>query len=138
VKTIIVVLLLAFGVGLRAQTAKVIELTPAEAKEAKALYAEQKAVADKIEKLRASIEKAHLIVVTATTYWDQPTNTLKLQGWYGGFEFSEDFKFIVPVATPASSFNNLCFSTDGMGSTNCGVGTYLTVPTTVTYTHDGR
>lgn len=78
----------AFG-----QTAQVIQLTPDEAKQAAALYAEKNAVEAKIEALRKSISAAHIHPQSRENdvfiFYD-PT-------WVLGFVYSTDFKFIVPA-----------------------------------------
>jgi hypothetical protein len=73
--------------------AQVIQLTPEEAAQAKALYAEKAAVEAKIGALTAKISEKYLWE-TCSVYpgcW-----TLKLD-WYWGFEYSTDFRFIVPA-----------------------------------------
>jgi len=67
---------LALPMLLPAQTAKVYQLSDSDAKEAKALYAEKSAVEAKIEALNKKVGSQ--------------------VNWVWGFEFSEDFRFVVP------------------------------------------
>jgi hypothetical protein len=80
---------LALPLLLPAQTAKVIQLPDNLAKQAKALYQEKADVEKKIADLQQQITDAYL---------KQSSN------WSFGFEFSEDFRFIVPKSyTPLPS-----------------------------------
>jgi hypothetical protein len=95
----------------RCQDAKVIALKPEDSAEAKALYAQQKEVEARIADLRYRITKVYL---TAAKDEEGHTNTYSnprgggwvwvRSGWGSGdFAFSEDFKFIVPVASQPQS-----------------------------------
>ena len=92
------------------QTAKVVALTPEDAAKAKALYAEQARVEENIAQLRDRISMVYL----------DP-------GWFTGFEFSEDFKYIVPASQPLPSVTNgytwpICYGTGVTGSITNGGG----------------
>ena len=84
---------LLLAAALHAQTAQVIQLTSEEAAQAKALYAEKAAIDVKIGQLHDHIMTNHL--TRDQKYWDvQP---FWLVPWTNDFEFSTDFKFIVPA-----------------------------------------
>jgi hypothetical protein len=95
-----------------AQTAKVIQLSESDAAEAKSLYAQQKEIEAKIADLRYRITKNYL---TASKEEEGHTNTYSdprgggwvwvKEGWGGGnYDFSEDFKFIVPHTSIPQSY----------------------------------
>lgn len=148
---------LALPLLVSAQTAKVVILSPEDAAQAKALYEEKAAVEKKIADLQAQISHKYisreLIFPTAAcitleradgTFPDctppKPTAQQEkashewhiLEGWNLGFEFSEDFKSIVPKQTPTTpplsiacpwSYSSLCTSTGILGATGyCMVG----------------
>ncbi|KAA6459640.1 hypothetical protein DYQ86_16100 [Acidobacteria bacterium AB60] len=69
-----------------AQNAKVIELAPAEGSRAKALYEQRAHIEREIEDLTDDITAKYL----------RPEGRLR-DGWPSSFEFSEDFRFIVPA-----------------------------------------
>jgi hypothetical protein len=69
-----------------AQTAKVIELSPEDAKAAKAAYEQR----DAANKTIADLEKK----VKTKLLQDKDGKTK--DGWLAGFQYSEDFRFIVP------------------------------------------
>jgi hypothetical protein len=103
-----------------AQSRKVIVLDPADANQAKAAYAELADAKGKIAKLESTVKDKYL------------TETVKSckkrkDGW-GDFEYSEDFKYIVPAGVPTwgfitvpSSPNYCCM---GCASPCSGIGTY--------------
>lgn len=90
------------------QTAKVIALSPEDAKQAESLYQQKKDIEDKIAKLEDLVKNKYLIegvplymgcvfIEIANPYPNQTNlHYCRLAGWEGGFQFSEDFKFIVP------------------------------------------
>lgn len=105
--------LLSFG-----QSAKVIALSPADAAQAKSLYAQQADIEKRIADLQASITHKYLL---ASKEEEGHTNTIGYgtkdfmwvkNGWgTGAFQFSEDFKFIVP--SPVSNsipYTHVCCS----------------------------
>ncbi len=114
-----------------AQTAKVVQLSPADAAEAKSLYEQKAAIEKKIADLQERIshqyvsdEKVYPTSIcisgvsvlhpdgTTTSFPSVPCTTLKptpeqekashyftiKSGWENGFEFSDEFKFVVPKA----------------------------------------
>jgi hypothetical protein len=87
--------LLLLGTPLFAQDAKVVELIPSDAREAKAAYDEMKAAEKKWQDLNAKLQRTY-------------------KGFDGGIEFSSDFKFIVPkygnsgMVTLTPSWNSCC------------------------------
>jgi hypothetical protein len=85
-----------------AQSAKVIQLTPAEAAEAKRLYEQQIEIAEQIRKFNDTIRTRHLAATETTGSASAIMINGKfmplIDGWDGGrFQYSEDFRFIVPV-----------------------------------------
>lgn len=119
-----ILLLLALSLPSAAQTAKVIQLTPDDAIQAKTLYDAQIALDKQKADFHTAIVKKYLVVKRGDKDWgdqgvvfslDSAGITVKTSyraGWgYGNFEYSEDFKFIVPVPVPtpySSSYWNAC------------------------------
>ena len=113
-----------------AQTAQVIALTPDEAKEVRALYTEQDEVANKLKALQSQIKLNHVAVdpkdpdagnvgasinefVECDNLLDHaPCAKGKIyayrKGWENGFEFSTDFKYIVPLPAPQYTVTKAC------------------------------
>ena len=98
-----ILITLAFAGTMYAQTAKVIQLTPAETAEAKHLQAVQVDISKRMQALRGAIEARY---ISRSNESDGQCHTISVgtycprqmfEGWSGGFEYSEDFKFIVPV-----------------------------------------
>lgn len=87
------VVLAAACAGAVAQTATVVELKAEDAALAKRLYAEkagiEKQIADLEVKIRGTYLKPACDKNSITFCAGSPT-------WYNGFEYSTDFKFIVP------------------------------------------
>ena len=73
---------LAGGAAAQAQTAKVIALTPEEARQAKSLTEQKAEIERKMKALEVSVRKTHHLADRG--------------GWGMGFIYSEDFLFIVP------------------------------------------
>ncbi len=140
-KSLVVVLLLAgFSLSALGQTAKVIQLSPEDAAQAKSLYAQQAAIQKKIDALNDKITTQYTseavpegnCIATAYGSWvfsgpcsgmGAPTSSVK-PGWENGFEFSEDFKFIVPKPIPPQTLSNCSLSS---GCITYG-GMYTTTP----------
>lgn len=92
---IIPILLILLTGSLYAQTAKVIQLTPEDANEAKLLYKQKAEVEQKIEDLENKIHGFYLIIHSRDISHGQ--YAVPKPGWgTGTFEYSEDYKFIVP------------------------------------------
>jgi hypothetical protein len=109
INTSIIILIMTAAAWCHGQTAKVIQLSPEDAKQAKSLDDEQKALTAKTEAFMASIRKTYLqIKKTDDLFVTGCTSSLKREdikcyknGWnFGDFEYSEDFKSIVPVNRP--------------------------------------
>jgi hypothetical protein len=110
VRAIVFVACMFICAVMQAQTTQVIELSKAEAAQAKALYAEQEKVREELLDLRRSI---------AAKYELPPT-----------FEFSDDFRFVVPAnnvtfcppsgswATPGSLIVNPVYDKGGAALLN--------------------
>ena len=121
---------LVFAVGCYAQTAQVIQLTPDESRQAAALYAQKAEVEAKIAALQTSITekytketRTYVFCTSCVTYLGTKT------GWEGGFEYSTDFKFIVPAPQPTT------FGASGCTYLNPAVNTFTAIPATpTTYT----
>jgi len=126
--------LLLFSGPARAQTAKVIILTDSESAEAKAIDQAQKDLDARKEKLRAAINAKYLVIespalsCTGTIIKDGKVSSACeswINGWEGGFVFSEDFRAIVPKSnvgttgwtyTPGGDPSKQCFcSTNAAG-----------------------
>jgi hypothetical protein len=97
-----------------AQTAKVIQLSPEDAAKAKDLYAQKADIEKKIADLQAKIAGGYTTEKKEQQYLnccccgikesDGKTYVTQFKdGWGGGFEYSSDFKFIVPKMPPAYS-----------------------------------
>lgn len=116
------VIALSIATTVSAQTAKVVALSPEDAAQAKALYDAQQKANKQLDDFRQAItnkyamedrEEGHLTGVVcgewtkdgllqATPCKEPKTPPKKVmrrvlkEGWFYGFAFSEDFKFIVP------------------------------------------
>ena len=100
-----IALLLLAGVA-TAQTAKVVALSPADAKEAADLHAQKAAIEAKMWSLESRIRRK-LYPPWATCIPGQtcfPMYSLP-PPWSCGFEYSEDFKYVVPKACPPADKN---------------------------------
>lgn len=76
---VLAALLLSLSLTAFAQTAQVVQLSPADAKEAKAIYEEQQSLIKRDAALRQRIAQTYPLVAKWTN-----------------FEFSTDFLFVVP------------------------------------------
>jgi hypothetical protein len=97
-------LALILAAPLLAQTAEVIQLTPGDAAEAKALYAQQAEIQYRIKELEFRIEQDYLTVprpkegcLSFSTNLDYGSARCVLSGWDYGFTYSTDFRYIVPT-----------------------------------------
>ena len=102
------ILFLALSLPCVAQTAKVLQLTPDEAKQAKTLYDQQAALEKQIADFHDAITKKYLHEKNVAGYDPKTfagwlyTEGQSKPGWFNGFEYSEDFQFIVPKSyTPS-------------------------------------
>ena len=152
-KALALVALVLLVAPLLSQTAKVEELNPDEANQAKALYAEQKDVEKRIEDFRKSIAKKYTMEEkyatepycinnssTGLLRQDLCSSTRKTktkyldtkEGWESGFQFSEDYRFIVPAHSP----NTITYNCSGYvpgGSYVVGDGGWVYPPTGTIY-----
>ena len=122
---LLVVVVLFAALPVLGQTAKVIPLTQKDATEAKSLYAQQKDIEGKIADLRYRITKDYLTASKEeeghTSTYSDPQGGGRVwvrNGWGDGhFDFSEDFKFIVPQEPPKYNSNpwNNCITLTGSG-----------------------
>jgi hypothetical protein len=109
---------------LPAQTAKVIALSQEDAKLAKSLYEERDLVNKKIAELDSKVKKDYLLGEKGSSCGQN--GKYYMPGWgCGEFEFSEDFKFIVPKPSCCSGITlwNCCFG-GGVATpcSGCGCG----------------
>ena len=116
-KSILIGILIMCCIPVVAQTAQVIELSPAEGKQAMDLYAQKTAIEKKIEDFRQTIQNKYVsekvpsdgfVVCAGVTngYLTCPppdTTIIPKNGWEYGFQFSDDFRFIVPKTSPPNS-----------------------------------
>jgi hypothetical protein len=127
----------ALSLTIHAQTAKVIALSPEDAAQAKSLYEQKAALEKKIADFQAKIDDKYTMVYhdyptsaciqlcpngvcpkTPCTDFPKVSEEDKKRahvrehefGWVGGFEFSDDYKFIVPkpYTPPKTLFNYSC------------------------------
>ncbi len=106
----IAIAILGLSMAASAQTAKVIQLSSEDAKQAKMLHDQQEAIAKKIADFDQAVRAKYL---TAPKEDEGHTQTYSLNdkwiwvksGWgSGSFQYSEDFRFIVPIPyTPSPS-----------------------------------
>lgn len=136
--------LLALSLAAQAQTAKVIELSPDEAKEAVKLDQQRKALDLEEQNFRYNLAIHHKIAIeypTTASFCIVPKGALSCDAgpapkpdhraveykndWSNGFEYSEDYRFIVPAKTPSAPTN--CYASM---LTNCSFTSpfYTTTP----------
>lgn len=118
--------LLALSLAAQAQTAKVIELSPEDAVKAKSLYEQQVSIGKQIDDLKMQVQKKYLKPAkgeTCNIYYS--SGECYTSSWATGFEYSDDFRFIVPAKTPSAPTN--CY---GSMLTNCSFTSpfYTTTP----------
>jgi hypothetical protein len=120
-KIILVLVASCLSLSVKAQTAKVIELTPDESKEDVALVQERKALDEKQQNFQYDVALHHKIALeypTTASICILPSGALSCDGgpppktdhrnieyktgWEAGYEFSEDYKYIVPKNAPLS------------------------------------
>lgn len=99
-KIITFVVAVAISIGAHAQTAKVIALSPEDAKVAKELIQAQDALTKRKAEFEASIRAKYLTAQKGESYTSTFGGERIRSGWDYGFEFSEDWKYIVPAPTP--------------------------------------
>ena len=80
---------LALPLLLPGQTAKVIQLSPEDAKQAATLYAKKADIEKQIDALHVEITQKYISK-------EQGWLVFSSNPWSNGFEYSDDFKFIVP------------------------------------------
>jgi hypothetical protein len=88
-KITLLILALLLAPALYAQTAQVIVLSPAEAKASADLYAQKAEIDAKISAFKRALEDKYIVPLCASGRCGSV--------WFNGFEFSTDFKAIVPV-----------------------------------------
>ena len=109
----IVFAVLFLSASLYAQTAKVVALSADDAKTAKSLYDEQAALDKRKAAFEELVRTRYLTVKKGDKEWGDEGVVFSLNGsgttiktsyragWnYGQFEYSEDFKYIVPKSPP--------------------------------------
>jgi hypothetical protein len=125
---VVTVTLLLGAAGLWAQTAKVVQLSPQDAEKARQLYDAAQAAQKAYEDFRTEVAHKYIDYVSATngdslvmcgTFTpgglyqaapcpgDKPSDVVKTfmpqASWENGFDFSADFKYIVPANPPRAS-----------------------------------
>lgn len=129
-KKILVALVFLSIVG-HGQTAKVIQLSPDDAKQAKALYDEQIALDKRKAAFEELVRTRYLTVKKGDKEWGDEgvvfsingagvtVKTSYRAGWnYGQFEYSEDFKYIVPKSMLINGTGSLQFWNNGCNYIN--------------------
>ena len=111
----VIILTLLLTPALFAQTAQVIVLTPAEAKASADLYAQRASLDAKINALKDVLKVKYLDPICAT---DKNAGFWCGSQWALGFEFSTDFKAIVP-ATGGVTTTQPWIMTSSPTLTNC-------------------
>ena len=117
-----------------AQNAKVIQLSPEDAAQAKALADEQKALDEKTAAFREAVKQKYLVTTErkeagdcyagvfmtnatsgflvlgdGTINWSSKPEPYYRRGWRcGEYQYSDDFNFIVPVPAPPYTSSPLC------------------------------
>jgi hypothetical protein len=93
---------LALPILLPAQTAQVIQLSSTDSDTAQSLYAEKASVEKQIASLEQKIKKSYLTpaVTGGYSFCVNKYCTSTRGYWDNGFEYSSDFKFIVPKPAP--------------------------------------
>jgi hypothetical protein len=89
-KLLITLALFALTIPCFSQHAKVVELKPSEVTRIKSLYNQRDQIAKEINEFESQIRKTYI------TDCSEKSCNLK-PGWEWGFEYSEDYKFIVPI-----------------------------------------
>jgi hypothetical protein len=141
-------LLLFSSITCYAQSAKVIALSESDASSIASLYKQKQDIQNKIDKLKIEIGNKYTKTddyysstgcfsvngsgQLSLTTCEQPKLTqgqeeqnkvyIPKVGWENGFEFSEDFKFIVPITLNyTSTYNNTCISNPNNWTTAGGL-----------------
>jgi hypothetical protein len=121
-KLIVVVLILCSAFVLSAQSAKVIALKDADAREAREKWDKLQAAQAEWDTFHARIEKAYLTVPQESSEGSncQGGQGLVRKGWgCGNYRFSEDFKAIVPEEwKPSPQCGNGIFINPALAITN--------------------
>jgi hypothetical protein len=93
-----------------AQDAPVIQLSKAEAQEARSIYLEQKALDQRTEALRLQIARDYLEAPASQDHGCVVNRRLIRPEWgCAEFRFSSDFRFIVPGDLTSPPFNSTLF-----------------------------
>ena len=101
-KLLIFALFIFIGAGtVLAQTAQVIQLSPTDAAKAKQLYTEKAQILSEIHAFKTKIQEKYVPHSSGIFSLNDPSIV-----WGNGFEFSTDYKFIVPKYYVQSLNNN--------------------------------
>jgi hypothetical protein len=120
---IIAILGLSISLTVSAQTAKVVQLSPLDAEKARSLYEQRDRIDKEISDLEVQIGHQYISNMeprTGCVNYNQDLDsvpcekpkgkTFTLQpGWESGFEFSDNFKFIVPKLVESKVTGGGCF-----------------------------
>lgn len=118
-KYLVLGLVLAAVSTIHAQTAQVIQIDPGDADHMKVLYDKLQAAQKEYDSYRGLIETKYLQPNcrtakngTGDSAWTCGVSSLSYK-WAGGFDFTSDFRFIVPSqddSKKASLLSNFCWS----------------------------
>jgi len=112
----LIALALLVPVAGAAQSAKVIVLSDADAAEAKSLHRKLQEILDKQKALESKIKAKYIVAAHDKNNGGIcGTDGCYDSEWGSGFEYSEDFRFVVPV--PARPYN-------GNSMLNCVIPTF--------------
>ena len=116
---------LALPLLLPAQTAKVIQLSPEDATKAAALYQQkadiEKQITDLEEKITESYLKGKADSYFCGVGYICVASPAPKSGWESGFEYSSDFKFIVPKPVSTSiGLYPICYPYGGLSWSGTG------------------
>jgi hypothetical protein len=114
-RTIAMILTLLLAPALYAQTAQVVVLSPADAQAAADLYTQRAAIDTKINALKDVLKVKYLDPVCAA---EKNVGFWCGSQWASGFEFSTDFKAIVPEESQAKSIPHMMPNCQCLG-TSC-------------------
>lgn len=103
-RKLLIAVMTLISIPVFAQSAKVIQLDTADAAEAKQVYQQmqdaQKAWNDIQKRIASKYVEERFVAQTGTKL------TKNKKGWENGFNFSEDFKSIVPMITVTSGIGS--------------------------------
>lgn len=129
-RIVILAVLLLTAIGAFSQTARVIQLDKPDAQEAKQKWEKLQAAQAEWDAFQERVKNDYTLVSPANKEAGNiissgPNNLAVRKGFESGFEFSADFKFIVPKVYPAPQ-PQAC---GAFSNWNCGTNLLNVVPT---------